>query len=435
LKVQRKVGCLALWMTLVSFTLTSCGHTTSEPKTVSDSQIKEANRVPTVAVVSVQSKKLDRELDLPGELRAFQNVPIHAKVEGFITWIGVDRGSKVKKGDKMITISCPELIEKTKEGESRLSAAQSTYTRAQSSLQAEKSKLVEANARLDADTLTCQRLKQAAQTPGAIAQNEVDLQQKTVESDRARVASIESEVKAAEAVVVAEKHNVQAARDVLESLKAMQTYLVIRAPFEGVITERNVHEGSIVAVDAARNDLPLVRVQQKDILRLVVAVPEDSIAGTNVGERISFSVPAYLGKTFNGTIARLGFALDTQTRTMPVELNVTNADGTLEPGMFATVHWQMKRPYTTLFVPSSAVNSDLKGTFVNRINNNVSERVEVQTGQTMGNMMEISGPLREGDLVALTATDELKTGTKLVSKMADEKDLKGASKRSSTGGE
>jgi len=399
------------------------------------SQPKEASRVPTVAVVSVQSKKLDRELDLPGELQAFQNVPIHAKVEGFITWIGVDRGSKVKKGDKMITISCPELIEKTKEGESRLSAAQSTYTRAESSLLAERSKLVEANARLDADTLTYQRLQQAAQTPGAIAQNEVDMQQKTVESDKARVASIDSEVKAAEAVVVAEQHNVQAAKDVLQSLMAMQSYLVIRAPFEGVITERNVHEGSIVAVDAARNDLPLVRVQQKDLLRLVVAVPEDSIAGTQLGEQLSFSVPAYLGKTFTGTIARLGFALDTKTRTMPVELNVANADGVLEPGMFANVHWQMKRPYSTLFVPSSAVNSDLKGTFVNRVNNNVSERIEVQTGQTMGNTVEVSGPLHEGDLVALTATDELKTGTKLVSKTADEKDLQGASKHTAAGGE
>jgi membrane fusion protein, multidrug efflux system len=435
LRVKLNASCSLFVMMLVLFGTNSCGHAPTEQNAGSGNQKRSTDQIPTVAVVAVQSKTLDRKLDLPGELRAFQDVPVHAKVEGYITWIGVDRGSKVKKGDKMITISCPELIEKTKEGESKLSAAESTYRRAQSALQSEKSKLVEANARLDADALTYQRLQQAAQTPGAIAQNEVDMQQKTVESDKARVASVESEVKAAEAVVVAEKHNVQAARDVLQSLLAMQSYLTIKAPFDGVITERNVHEGSIVAVDAARNDLPLVRIQQKDILRLVVAVPEDSIAGTKVGEQISFNVPAYLGKSFKGTIARLGYALDTQTRTMPVELNVVNADGSLEPGMFATVRWQVKRPYTTLFVPSTAVASDLKGTFVNRIEDNVSKRVEVQTGQPMGSMVEISGPLQEGNLVALTATDELKSGTKLVSKIADAKEIEGASKHTAAGGE
>ena len=392
-----------------------------------------AARVPTVPIVKVESLRLSRELNLPGELLAYQNVPIHAKVEGYIKEINVDRGSVVKKGQKMVTIFCPELDEKVKEAASKLAAAESSYRRSQAGEDSEKSKLVEAKARLDADQLTLARLQQAARTPGAIAQNEVDIQQKAAESDTARVESIRQEVSAAHNLVTSEQHNVEAAREVLHAVKDMTSYLQIQAPFDGVITERNVHEGSIVAVDSSRGALPLVRIQQKDILRLVVAVPEESVSGTKIGEKIEFSVPAFIGKKFYGVVARPGYALDNATRTMPVELNVYNTSGELEPGMFATVRWQVTRPYNTLFVPSTAVNSDLKGTFIVRIKDNVSERIVVQRGLTMGDLSEINGPIAAGDMVALKATNELKTGTRLIAKQADESDVRSANHRTSGG--
>ena len=101
-------------------------------------------------------------------------------------------------------------------------------------------------------------------------------------------------------------------------MEAMQSYLTITAPFDGVITERNVHTGSIVSVDATRKGVPLVRIQEKSLLRLVVPVPEEATGGIEFGKEISFTVPAYLGKTFTGKVARLGYALDSDTRTMPV---------------------------------------------------------------------------------------------------------------------
>ncbi len=414
-----------------AITLAACHHKFADEQT----KTTEEAALPVVPVVKVSKLKLNSQLNLPGELLAYQNVPVHAKVEGYIQWIGVDRGSIVKKGQKMITIFCPELDEKAKEGAAKLAAADSSYERSQSTLDSERSKLIEAQARLDADLLTCQRLQQAAKTPGAIAQNEVDMQQKAVEADRARVESVKQEVGAAKSLVVAEMHNVRAAEEVLKALKAMTSYLNITAPFDGVITERNVHEGSIVAVDATRDALPLVRIQQKDILRLVVAVPEASVSGMTLGQRIGFSVPAFIGKTFYGTVARPAYALDNATRTMPVELNVYNADGTLEPGMFATVHWIMSRPYETLFVPSSAIDSDLKGTFVVLIKNNIAQRTLVQRGLTMDDLVEISGDFQEGDSVALKATDELRTGTRVMPKIADESDKKNVAKKASSGGE
>ena len=396
---------------------------------------KQEVKLPIVSVVKVQSLRLESKLVLPGELLAYQNVPIHAKVEGYIKWIGVDRGSIVKQGQKMMSIFCPELNEKAKEGAAKLASAQSSYRRAQANEDSMKSKLVEAEARLDADALTFDRLKQAAKTPGAIAQNEVDIQSKTVESDRARVASVQQEVTGATNLVIAEKHNVKAAQEVLNALYDMTSYLTIEAPFDGVITERNVHVGSIVAVDADRGVLPLLRIQEEDILRLVVAVPEAAVSGTKIGQAFEFSVPAFMGRKFTGIVARPAYALNAATRTMPVELNVFNRDGTLDPGMFADVYWVITRPANTLFVPITAVNTDLKGTFVIRIKDDVTERIKVQRGLGMKNLMEISGDLNKDDFVALKATDELSTGTKVTAKLANQIDIDNAGKHSSAGDE
>ena len=386
-------------------------------------------------VAPVQYLQLNKELDLPGQMLAYQDVPVHAKVEGFISWIGVDRGSIVKKGDKMITIYCPELEAKCQEAVSKLEAAKAGYEQSISSLQSEKSKLIESKAKLDTDQLTYERLKIAARTPGAVAQNEVDIAEKTVEADRARVQSSIDEVKAAESLVSAQKNNVQAAKNVVDSFQDMRSYLTITAPFDGVITERNVHVGSVVAVDALRtgSGFPLIRIQEKSLLRLVVPVPEACVSGLKVGNWVEFTVPAYLGRTFKGQIARLGFALDEKTRTMPVEMNVYNDSGELEPGMFATVRWPVTRPAKTLFVPASAVVSNLKATFVVAVRNGKTMRVTVKRGMDMGDLVEVSADLKEGELVLLRGSDEYIDGMSLVTQVANGEEIKLAAGSNSAG--
>jgi membrane fusion protein, multidrug efflux system len=427
---------------IASFGLTSCSRDDKSSEksgsgASSESGEKKDNsqslKIPTV---KVEMHKLDRSLDLPGELHAYQDVPMHAKVEGFIAWIGVDRGSTVKRGQKLMIISCPELREKEQEAQAKVSAARAGQSESEEKLLSARSKLVEAQARHDSDSLTLQRLQEASKTPGAIAQNDIDMQAKTLEADLARVASLNSEIKASQALVVSQKNNVTAAENVVESLTAMRSYLTILAPFDGVVTERNVHEGSIVAVDSSRGALPLVRVQEKKILRLVVAVPEECVSGLKNGADVEFTVPAFLGKTFHGKIARLGFALDERTRTMPVELNVDNSNGELEPGMFATVHWHTDRPYQTMFVPSPAVANTLKGTFMIGIDaGGVAHVISVSKGQSMGNLVEIVGKVHAGDTVLLTATDEYKEGQHLETRPAESADLEKAMRKSGGGGE
>ena len=225
---------------VASITLSGChgGADRADQKEAADSSA-QPSATPVCAVVPVEKHLLDVVLNLPGTFEAYQDVPMHAKVEGFISWIGVDRGSKVHTGQKLIEIQAPEVDAKVKEAYAHVSAADSEYKQSISALESTKSKLIEGQAKLDADSLTYSRLKQAAMTPGAIAKNEVDLSQKTVEADAANVGALKSEVGAARNLTKSEHNNLVASQNLYDAVKAMRAYLTIYAPFDGVITERN----------------------------------------------------------------------------------------------------------------------------------------------------------------------------------------------------
>ena len=155
----------------------------------------------------------------------------------------------------------------------------------------------------------------------------------------------------------------------------------------------------------------IVRVETLSRLRLVVPVPENYVAGIREGARVDFTVPAYPGRFFNGTIARVAHEVSVKTRTMPVELEVANPSGELDPGTYTEVLWPVERPYPTLFVPSSAVTTTLDRTFVVRIRAGRTEWVDVRTGATSGRLVEVFGDLQAMDQVVLRGTDELRPGT------------------------
>lgn len=310
---------------------------------------------PTVVIVPVVSQTLSKPMRLSGELVAYRDVVLHARVQGFVEKIDVDRGAVVKRGQALVQLAAPEV------------AAQRS----------------EAEAKLASDLATYQRLKEASSTPGVVSGNDVNVSAQTVEADRARV----------------------------RMWQENESYLKITAPFDGVITERSVHEGSLVSSAA-----PLVRIQELSKLRLVVPIPEVATGSVSDGGAVSFTVPAFPGVLFSGTVARTSRALDLKTRTMPVELDVDNADGRLAPGMFPEVHWQMKRSAPTLFVPATAIVGTTERTFVIRVKGGTAEWVDVRQGISVGALQEVFGKLAEGDAVALRASDELRSGTPVVPK-------------------
>ena len=351
----------------------------------------QSTPTPTVDVVKVASRKLAIDVRLPGELQAYEAVAVYPKVPAFVDSISVDRGSLVKSGQLMARLVAPELAAQRAE--------------AQSKLQAAEAQRVEAEAKLSSDDGTYRRLKAASATPGVVAGNDLEIAQKAVEGDRARLEAVRKSTQAAEAS--------------LKSITEIESYLQIRAPFDGVVTERNVHPGALVGPSGgAGGQMPLVRVEQTGRLRLVVPVPEKYTADIVNGATVQFTVPAFPSQTFSGTVARIARSVDVKTRTMPVELDVRNTEGRLASGMFPEVLWPVHRTAPTLFVPTSAVARTTEATFVVRIRNGNPEWVNVRTGEVEGKFVEVFGGLQEGDEVAARGTDELRPGIRVNAQVA-----------------
>ncbi len=347
--------------------------------------------MPTVDVTKVVSQQLSLTVRMPGEFTPYESVAVFPKVTAFVRWIGVDRGSRVRAGQEVVRLEAPELAAQKQE--------------AQSKLQEAEAQRAEAEAKFASDQSTFQRLKSAAATPGVVAGNDVDVAQQSVEADRARLRATE--------------RNTEAARAALNSVSEIQSYLSVKASFDGVVAERNVHPGALVGPNGNE---PMLRIEKVSRLRLVLPVPENYVSGTVTGAKVPFTVPAFPGEKFTGIIARVSDSLDVKTRTMPVELDVMNSSGHLAPGMYPEVAWPVRRPRPTLFVPASSIAHTNEKTFVVRIRDGKAEWVDVQTGLNSGKLIEVFGQLHEGDLVTTRGTDELKPGTSVrVQESSDKK--------------
>jgi len=366
--------------------------------------------VPDVPVVAVESKTLFREDQIPGEIQAYQDVLIYPKVPGFIKWIGVDRGSVVKKGDVMVRMYAPEYLASRNESLSKLATAKAALASGESKLQSAQADLKSRKANLLADESTNERVKAASLVPGVVPINDVVQWGQTVEMDRQDVNSRIENVNAVDHEVSALRKSVAAAEKAYTNFADFASYLEITAPFDGYITERDMHVGSFVGPLGFGAYPEICRIQQLDLLRIVAPVPERDTAGVVMGTKVPFTVSAFPGRRFMGTVARISNSLDRSTRTMPVELNFFNPDYKILPGMFCEVEWPTRRQAPSLFVPVTAVVSSLINTYVCKINNGIIETVPVKKGQTMGGLVEVFGELHQGDLVAKQASEELQNG-------------------------
>jgi RND family efflux transporter MFP subunit len=342
-----------------------------------------------VDVVAVRSQAVTRTIMLPGEILPYQRVTLHARATGFVDRVLVDRGSVVRQGQLLVTLTAPELTAETAEAESRAETADSARA--------------EAEARLAAAVSTFERLKKAGETPGAIAGNELVQAEKSVDAARAAVRSAESAVRAAQAAV--------------QARKLSEAYLQVSAPFSGVITERYAHPGALVGPGNSSTGA-LLELEQVSRLRVVVPVPESEVASVRNGMRVDFHVPAFPGRTFTGRVARIDRSLDAKTRTMPVELDVSNPRNQLSPGMFPEIVWPGGGAGQSLLVPPTAVVTTTERTFVIRVRDGRAEWVNVRRGKPAGDMVEVLGPLVPGDVVVRRASDEIREGARLAVRRA-----------------
>jgi len=327
----------------------------------------EADKKPHYTLSAVQTTGPSSMIKLPGQLAAFQEVSIFPKVNGYVKNVHVDIGSKVHQGQLLMTLEAPEL--------------------AQSTMQA-KEKYARTKADLSIDREHYNRLLEASRTPGAVSPLDLSFVRSKVESDSA--------------VSNAAKTNWQ-------MQETMQDYLVVTAPFSGVITERNVHPGALVSAES-KDSKPMLELKEISRLRLQVDIPENLSGSMKVNDTISFYTSALPGKKMTARISRKSMNVNAQFRSERVEADVLNTDEMLSPGMYADVVIYSKGNVSGFRVPKSAVVTSTEKKYVLLVKSGKIFKVDVTSGNESGLSTEVFGNLAKGDSVITEANDEIKEG-------------------------
>jgi len=348
--------------------LSSCSHTEGKSETKEAAAPEEA----AVSALSLQKGKLSSSLQIPGELIAYQQVDIYAKVSSFVRKLHVDVGAEVSTGQLLATMEAPEISSQLAGAESRLKAQEAIYL---------------------ASKANYDRLYNTSLTPGTVSKNDLDIALARQNADKAQL---------------------DAARASYREISDTRNYLEIRAPFSGVISARNVSAGAYVGPTGKGSEFPLFTLQEQKKLRLVISVPEAYTSYLANNSEVNFNVKAFTGKSFTAKVNRLSGALDSRLRSQRIEMDVINNDKKLLPGMIAEVNIPMNSADSAFLVPKTAVVNSTVNVFVVKVVNGKAERVQVQTGREADGKIEIYGTdLNEGDTIVTAATEELRDGADL----------------------
>ena len=362
--MQKKVSLSLLILSVL------CGCQSEQSAQTKSAETQQADP-PVTEVFAIKRGRLTSSLQIPGELIAYQQVDLYAKVNSFVKKLYVDVGSEVKAGELLATMEAPELGSQREGAESNIKSREAIYL---------------------ASKANYDRLLETSNTPGTISPNDLEQAAARKNSDYAQLQSAQS-----------------AYREILET----QNYLQIRAPFNGVITARNVNTGAYVGPAGKGSELPLFNLQEQKRLRLVLSVPEAYTGYLNYKNVVKFTVRSLPGHQFSAAIKRLSGSIDEKLRSQRVELDVFNDDKKLLPGMVAEVALPLHSTDSTFIVPKSAVINSTESVFVIRVVNSQSQRVEVKTGRDANGFIEVYGNLNEGDLLLKSGSDEVKNGTVL----------------------
>ena len=343
--------------------------------------------LPIAPVVTASRATLANSITVAGEFLPYQEVELHAKVAGYIRSIHVDIGDKVKQGQVLAVLDVPELQAQVQGAQAGVQQAQAEILRATSDVARAKANYVALHA-------AAERLQQASDArPGLIAQQELD-------DARAKDQAAAAQVDAAKSALNAMQQQLGVSQAQRQQVSTMADYSRIVAPFSGVITWRYADTGALIQAGTSNaGSAPVVKIAQVSTLRLRLPVPEGIAPYVRDGDTATIRIDA-LGRTISGKVMRSTGALDSATRSMQVEVDVPNADGSLSPGMYAQVTLNVKRSGDALVVPIQAVDTSASQPTLLVVN--AQSRVEkrtVQTGVSTANRIEILSGLREGEQV------------------------------------
>ncbi|MDB5149931.1 MAG: efflux transporter periplasmic adaptor subunit, partial [Mucilaginibacter sp.] len=326
---------------------------------------------PTVQIVPLTKGRLSSNITIPGELIPYQQVDLYAKTNSYVKKLLVDIGSEVHQGQLLAVLEAPEINSQLAAAQSRIKQFEAVYF---------------------ASKATYDRLVSTSKTPGTVSQN--DLEQ-------------------AEAKKNADQANIDAAKSGLKEVSANLAYLEIKAPFNGVITSRNVNLGAYVGPGGKSTD-PLFTIQDQGRLRLVVSVPEVYTGALSSKSEVNFTVRALPSEKFTAQVKRIAGALDEKLRAERLEMDVYNKDKKLLPHMFAEVSLPLPAGDSTYVVPKTAVATSTEKVFVIKVVDHKAVWVDVKKGLSNGDSIEIfGGDLKPDDKLVKAASDEIRNGSTL----------------------
>jgi RND family efflux transporter MFP subunit len=356
---------------------------------------EEQRALPRVDVIQVGRSTRKSELELPGNIEPTLEAPILARADGYIVRRLVDIGDRVRAGQEVAEIDAPEL-------EQQVTQAKATVQQMQAALEQAQANLEQGKADTELARVTAQRTG-ALLKKGAVSRQEDDQNQSQYQVKLANLQALEKAIEV-------QRSNVAAAQANEARLDKMESYRMVRAPFDGVITQRNVDTGALVNSGSTL----LYRIAQTATLRTYVNVPQAYADSVRPGQTAMLTVANLPGRQFPGTVARTSNALDPSSRTLLVEIQVPNAANLLMPGMYARVDLSSARTEPPLLVPSEALLVRADGAQVAVVAADHSVHLQkVEVGRDYGDRLEVLAGLQEGATIIMNPGDVVQEGQKV----------------------
>lgn len=347
----------------ISATFQNCGPSKAKEE---EEQKKTVTEIPAPETFTLQKGQVSSSLQIPGELTAFQQVDLYAKISSFVRKLHADVGTEVHQGQLLATMEAPEISAQLSTAASKLQAQEAIY---------------------QASKANYDRLVETSKTPGTVSQSDLDFALAKQNSDFAQLDALKS-----------------SQNEITET----RNYLEIRAPFSGIISARNVSAGAYVGPSGKGSEFPLFTLVEQKKLRLVVSVPEAYNASLSGKTEVTFTVKSLPNQKFTAKVSRQAGMLDNRLRAQRTEMDVINNDRKLLPGMITEVSVPLEGSINSFVVPKSAVLNSTQGVYLIKVINGKAEWFPVKTGNSDADHQEIFGDLREGDVIVKSANEEIR---------------------------
>jgi HlyD family secretion protein len=394
-----------------------------------------AQVVMRVEVVKPERHTVQRSVGEPGQLQAYETTPIHAKIAGYVRTVSVHNGYEIKKGQVLAELWVPEVEADLQEKQAAVDQAVAKRAQAEAAVKVAQAAVASAEARVvdvqagvkraDADLTRWQQeyrrieqlFNERAQTGTLVdeTRNKLRSAEASVDEVRAKVKSAEAaltearaELDKARADVVAAAASIEVARSEARHAEAILGYSRIEAPFDGIITRRNVDTGHLTR--SGSDAPPLFVAARTDVVTIVVHIPETYATEVNKGDRATVKLQAMKGRIVEGTVTRTAWALDPKTRTILTEVDIPNPGGKLRPGLYAYATVIVAEHKDVLTIPTTAVVQDKDKAFCVTVVSGKAVRKAIETGLNDGTRTEVVSGLEGSELVVKANAASLSDG-------------------------